>query len=123
MRNLSIVVEYYYRHKFYPAGNKDRGGRWYPAENERCSCCNTIREPSKAYPLSLWQHCRTKKHVKTLVIEKLSKEKDVQEALNMTPDEALEHIADEKENVVSYTAKTILRKLNKKEALSYENDR
>lgn len=79
--------------------------------------------PPKRTPLSLWQHCRTKKHVKTLVIEKLSKEKDVQEALNMTPDEALVHIADEKENVVSYTAKTILRKLNKKEALSYENDR
>jgi hypothetical protein len=122
MRNLSIVVDYY-KYRTPVAGKKDKGGRWYPSEEERCSCCNTIREPSRAFPWGLWKHCQTKKHVRNFVIEKKAKEENVKTALNMTPDEALEYIADEKENVVSYTAKAILRKLNKKEVLSYENDR
>ena len=46
----------------YPDGHFDRGGRWYPSEEERCACCEGIRSPSRAFPYSLLKHCSRKKH-------------------------------------------------------------
>jgi len=48
-----------------PEGSFDNAGRWYPDEDERCSCCAGIREPSRSHPYSLMVHCRSKQHVAT----------------------------------------------------------
>jgi hypothetical protein len=50
-------------HEAYPSGKSDNGGRWYPDPLERRACCAQIREPSRAWPWSLWHHCHTAKHV------------------------------------------------------------
>jgi len=46
-----------------PQGKYDRGGRWYPDDEERRECCRTIREPSCNWPYSLLVHCRSLRHV------------------------------------------------------------
>ena len=48
-----------------PAGNFDKGGRWYPSEQERASCCSSVRAPSRTFPYSCLTHCRTLKHIVT----------------------------------------------------------
>jgi len=50
-----------------PIGERDSGGRWWPDPWEECSCCGWIREPSRAYPNSLRDHCRTRKHIRNLL--------------------------------------------------------
>jgi hypothetical protein len=50
----------------HPDGRFDDGGRWYPSSREFCSCCKDIRRPSRAYPMSLNIHCRTRKHIESL---------------------------------------------------------
>lgn len=50
----------------HPSGTFDRGGRWYPADAERQSCCAVIRRPSRAYPYSLLSHCRSAEHIAQL---------------------------------------------------------
>jgi hypothetical protein len=47
----------------HPDGKTDKAGRWYPADQERQSCCEYIRRPSCAWPWSLMVHCRTLRHV------------------------------------------------------------
>lgn len=37
--------------------------RWDPHDEERRDCCNHVREPSRAYPWSLYNHCKTLKHI------------------------------------------------------------
>ncbi len=54
----------------HPDGYFDRGGRWYPNESEECECCKNIRTPSRAYPYSLMTHCRSKKHINNLLLNK-----------------------------------------------------
>lgn len=49
-----------------PAGRNDSGGRWYPATGERCDCCGSIRSPSRAWPATLFKHCRSVEHVANL---------------------------------------------------------
>jgi len=51
----------------HPYGTFDRKRRWYPDDNEKCSCCDKIRSPSVAYPYSLLLHCRTKVHITNLL--------------------------------------------------------
>lgn len=68
--NTDLVEKIYYRRKEridHPDGHFDGGGRWYPSEEERCECCDSIRGPSRRWPWSYMQHCRTKKHIKNLV--------------------------------------------------------
>ena len=50
----------------HPSGKFDNGMRWYPSKEEVCSCCNSIRSPSRSYPYSLLTHCRTAEHVSNL---------------------------------------------------------
>ena len=50
----------------HPAGTFDKAGRWYPSDNEHCDCCDSIRGPSRAYPLSYNRHCRSRAHVANL---------------------------------------------------------
>ena len=52
--------------KIYPKGTFDRKQRWYPSDEEECSCCSNIRRPSAAFPYSLLSHCKTRKHVARL---------------------------------------------------------
>ena len=40
--------------------------KWYPSDPESQSCCNSIRQPSRAYPWSLMTHCRSILHVSQL---------------------------------------------------------
>ena len=46
---------------WHPSGDFDNAGRWYPTNY--CDCCESIRSPSRAYPYSLMNHCRTVSHV------------------------------------------------------------
>ena len=39
----------------HPEGKFDKQMRWYPSEREKCECCEWIRQPSNAYPYSLFQ--------------------------------------------------------------------
>lgn len=52
--------------KSHPDGDFDNGMRWYPSKDERCECCDYIREPSRTWPYSLLLHCRTIGHVAEL---------------------------------------------------------
>ncbi len=40
--------------------------QWHPAPSERLSCCDLIRTPSRKYPFSLQDHCRTAFHIAEL---------------------------------------------------------
>lgn len=46
----------------HPDGNFDNAKRWYPADGEKCDCCNSIRRPSRDYPYSYMTHCRSRAH-------------------------------------------------------------
>ena len=62
---LTAAIEYY-RYKIKhdsPLGNYDAQGRWYPSEIEKADCCDSIRNPSKNWPYSMRDHCRTVKHI------------------------------------------------------------
>lgn len=54
--------------KLHPNGYFDKGGRWYPHDDERRPCCDSIRHPSRRFPYSLLTHCRTKRHI-TMLLE------------------------------------------------------
>jgi len=49
-----------------PQGTRDTAGRWYPSPMEAQPCCGHIREPSRAWPWSLFVHCMTAEHVAAL---------------------------------------------------------
>lgn len=51
----------------HPDGRTDNAGRWYPSDDEKCDCCDHVRSPSRAYPWSYMLHCRTRKHVQSLL--------------------------------------------------------
>lgn len=53
------------RHQ-HPAGKFDNAKRWWPSAEERCDCCNAIREPSRTWPNSLNKHCRSVEHIAAL---------------------------------------------------------
>jgi hypothetical protein len=46
-----------------PQGDWDNAHRFFPDPEEMRACCRTIRDPSRAWPFSLWRHCFTIKHV------------------------------------------------------------
>lgn len=52
--------------KDYPSGYKDNGGRWYPEDSEKARCCNSIRNPSRAWPWTLFKHCFSLHHIVTM---------------------------------------------------------
>lgn len=69
MSELDVAVLEYLRRQdrlSHPAGKQDRGGRWYPAPEERRPCCDRIRPPSRRWPWSLMHHCRTAEHIAQL---------------------------------------------------------
>jgi len=49
-----------------PDGKNDSGGRWHPSEVEKRECCEHVLSPSRAWPSSLYNHCRTLRHVAQL---------------------------------------------------------
>ncbi|WP_343606413.1 hypothetical protein [Roseateles sp.] len=49
-----------------PVGACDKGGRWFPSDEERQACCVVIRSPSRGWPWSLLKHCSTAEHVAQL---------------------------------------------------------
>ena len=65
---MAAALEYIARKdkKSRPEGRSDHGGRWRPLEAERQPCCQGIREPSRAWPLTLLDHCRSAGHVAAL---------------------------------------------------------
>lgn len=82
---LKATVEYCTEHRR-PAGKNDSGGRWYPDEIEKASCCSGIRSPSRSYPWSFYKHCHSRKHVRQLIIESPSEEQRI--AIAMTVEDA-----------------------------------
>ncbi|QWT22511.1 hypothetical protein KPL74_11040 [Bacillus sp. NP157] len=50
----------------HPAGSSDRGGRWYPSDDEDCGVTRTARSPSRAWPHSYNQACRSLAHCEAL---------------------------------------------------------
>lgn len=69
-----------------PDGKCDSGGRWYPSETEHQPCCRGIRSPSRAWPRSLQDHCRSACHVSRLF--------DVDELELTRAARALKHLKD-----------------------------
>lgn len=67
-RVLEAAIEVILRRerKRRPAGKFERGGRWWPSDEEWAECCWRIRRPSRAWPLSVYRHCLTIKHVARL---------------------------------------------------------
>lgn len=65
---LHAAYEYILRQNRYshPDGKFDQGGRWYPSQDEEQPCCSSIRSPSRAFPYSLMQHCRSIGHIAAL---------------------------------------------------------
>jgi len=43
-----------------------QGLRWFPSELEKQQCCVIVREPTRAYPDVLKDHCRSAGHVAML---------------------------------------------------------
>lgn len=63
MELIDIAIEHLSR-KFYrswPKGKKDSGGRWYP--DEMLECCKGIRSPSRAWPNTYLNHCKSLAHM------------------------------------------------------------
>jgi hypothetical protein len=56
-----------YSKVYQPLGKYDKGGRWYPEDEEREECCEYVRSPSRSFPYSLLKHCRSQKHVKNVL--------------------------------------------------------
>lgn len=52
--------------KDHPDGEFDKGGRFYPSDDEHRKCCDRVRSPSRSYPYSLMTHCRTITHIANL---------------------------------------------------------
>lgn len=71
-QKLAIELEFAKRQKrlVNPAGSFDKQGRFYLDQSEIKSCCQGIRQPSKAFPYSQMLHARTKKHCQALILEK-----------------------------------------------------
>lgn len=66
---IQEIAKTYWRRRFHlenPSGHFNRGGRWFPDAREEAECCAHIRPPSRAYPYSLMQHCRSLKHLAML---------------------------------------------------------
>ena len=92
MDTITIVAKYFSNYRN-PKGHTDKGGRWYPTEDEKCSCCDNIRSPTRAYPWSLWKHCKSIKHYKNLIAYSPSfLDKEIPEALKMTIENAPQYI-------------------------------
>ena len=98
MGNEKVIAEYLSGRR--PDGLNDKGGRWYPSEAEKCSCCRAIRSPSRSFPFSLLNHCQTKKHILKLIEENPASRasvlhKDIETALTITDMTAPLHVNDE----------------------------
>jgi hypothetical protein len=110
LSNLNIVTKYYTKiHTYVPAGTSaSGGGRWYPSVDEMCSCCKDIRSPSRAYPSSLWNHCKSGKHIWNLIQKNpFFIGVDVPEALKMTKESAPLYINSES-NLLKYVRDELL---------------
>jgi hypothetical protein len=106
--NLNIIAKYFYKiHPHAPTGKNDSGGRWYPSDQERCSCCKDIRSPSRDYPWSLFKHCCSLKHIKNLILENQAYFTDAPEALKMTKESAPLYINSES-NLLVYVRDELL---------------
>lgn len=69
MNTLQMAINEYQDRKsrlVNPDGTFDNAGRWYPSDEEKCKCCQSVREPSARYPYSLIKHCRTTNHIANL---------------------------------------------------------
>jgi hypothetical protein len=100
LNNLKFTVKYVQEH-YNPTGHKDNGGRWYPDNDEKCMCCNNIRSPSRAYPWSLWKHCKSKKHVTNWVSKQILTNLVYKEAMAMTQETAALYVNTE-DNLLAY---------------------
>ncbi len=53
----------------HPKGQFDKACRWWPDDDERCSCCAKISRPTRLWPYSLITHCRGRPHIIRLAEE------------------------------------------------------
>jgi len=68
IKSVFVAAFEYYLRKNYeekPDGRYDSGSRWYPCDAEKASCCSSIRSPSRGWPYSLRDHCKTSTHIVT----------------------------------------------------------
>jgi hypothetical protein len=59
---IYFVYQLLQQRKIHPAGDFDNAKRWYSAHPDACT---SSRSPSRAYPFSLMNGCRTKGYVTT----------------------------------------------------------
>lgn len=105
--NLKALVSYL-KDVYSPSGKTDKGGRWYPDDIERCSCCASIRSPSRSYPWSIWKHCKSAKHIHNRITEGPSCELYTK-ALSMTLEDAPLFINDLQPALVAVAKKLLGR--------------
>jgi hypothetical protein len=80
MTRLNIFCKHLKELGYTIVGRQDNVGRWYPKEPK--DCCKSIREPSRAYPYSLWTHCKSNRHI--LVYLDIKDEGDLPKLLGHT---------------------------------------
>jgi len=90
---MKFVLDYYQGGRVRPVGKNDKGGRWYPSDTERASCCSSVRQPSRTWPFSLYKHCCTRKHIRQRILEEQPSDIERQ-ALSMTLEDAPLHVND-----------------------------
>jgi hypothetical protein len=70
---VRVVYEARREHITRPEGKCDNTGRWYPSERENAGGSGScVRSPSRAWPVSYLRRCRTREHVRELVMRALN---------------------------------------------------
>ena len=59
--------------QLYRIGSFDKAGRFYLEPEFETETSRKIRIPSRAWPLSVWKHCKTKKYANSLSEEQMAK--------------------------------------------------
>jgi len=54
---------------YIPKMKAKKGNVQYPSDEEKCKDCGSVRSPSRVYPFSLYNHCKSQKHLRNKLNE------------------------------------------------------
>lgn len=60
------------KYALYKIGHFDKGGRYYLKDEFETKTSNNVKSPSRAWNLSIWNHAKTAKYLKSLSKEQLN---------------------------------------------------